>query len=134
MTQQSEINQLNESIVTVSEKVTIMSESVAILVSQKKDRDNTLKELKKDLKEHLAKADKIHDKMDKTAKDYTDIKTKNLRVSIDFRTKMVSTALSIIVTIFAVAGGYIISDLKEEIALNRSDVKDNKFALSNQVK
>ena len=134
MTQQSEINQLNESIVTVSEKVTIMSESVAILVSQKKDRDNTLKELKKDLKDHLAKADKIHDKMDKTAKDYTDIKTKNLRVSIDFRTKMVSTALSIIVTIFAVAGGYIISDLKEEIALNRSDVKDNKLALSNQVK
>lgn len=132
--QNTNIGHLEDSIMTVSEKVSKMSESVVVLVSQKKDRDDLLKELRRDIKDHLDKADRVHDKMEKTAKDYTDSKTKGLRKAIDFRTKIIGTALALMVSAAGVVGHYIIDEFKEEIALMRVDVKENEYAISNQEK
>jgi len=126
------LSKLESSCFNIAEKLSVMSELVAILVSQKKDTDLKLGELKADLKENLSLADRTHDKMDKTAKDYTDVKAKNLRTALDFRTRIGIYAFAAMLSASGIAVNYVIDDFKEEIAFNRHDIKENKLALSNK--
>ena len=125
------IGRLEDSITTMAEAVTKVSQSMAVTISQNKSRDKADTLLREYIEKHLDKSHIEHRRMEKDGKSYTDSKAKNLRVAIEFRTKIAGIALAVIVSAASVVGHYIIEQFKEEIAFIRNDLKENELAISN---